>query len=54
MWGDDTSRDQRLADSCSYRVRYAGTKYNGSTAYGDSFLTVALKWKARVGSADYT
>jgi hypothetical protein len=35
-------------------LRYAGTKYNGSSAYGDSFLTEALKWKARVGSADFT
>jgi hypothetical protein len=26
-------------------LRYAGTTYNGSSAYGDSFLTVALKWK---------
>jgi hypothetical protein len=34
-------------------LRYAGTKYNGSSAYGDSFLTEALKWKARVGSADF-
>ena len=35
-------------------LRYAGTKYNGSTAYGDSYVTIALKWKAQVGSADYT
>lgn len=34
-------------------LRYAGTRYNGASAYGDSYLQVALKWKGRVGSADY-
>lgn len=34
-------------------LRYAGTKYNGAAAYGDRYLEIALKWKARVGSADY-
>jgi hypothetical protein len=37
-------------------LRYAGrqARIHGSSAYGDRFLTVALKWKARVGSADCT
>lgn len=39
--------------SVSEALRYAGTRYNGSPVYGDSYLTVALKWKNRVGSADY-
>lgn len=34
-------------------LRYAGTKYNGASAYGDRFLVIAQKWKTRVGSADY-
>jgi hypothetical protein len=44
-------RDQ--GKSVNAALRYAGTRYNGSSSYGDSFLTVALRWKARVGSADY-
>jgi hypothetical protein len=44
-------RDQ--GKSVAESLRYAGTKYNGASAYGDSFLAIALKWKERVGSADY-
>ena len=38
-------RDQ--GKSVNDALRYAGTRYNGSSAYGDSFLTVAFKWKAQ-------
>jgi len=35
-------------------IKKAGTKYNGDPDYGVDLLDVALKWKARVGDADYT
>lgn len=35
-------------------IRYAGTKYNGAEAYGDSLLEVALRWKNIVGNVDYS
>jgi len=44
---------RKAGKSVDESLRYAGTKYNGSPAYGDRYLTIALKWKARVGSADY-
>ena len=47
------ARDQ-LSLSVDESLRYAGTKYNGASAYGDAYLTVAKQWKARVGSADYS
>jgi hypothetical protein len=34
-------------------VQYAGRKYNGSSAYGDSLVTVAKKWREILGNADY-
>jgi hypothetical protein len=43
----------RLNKSVTESLRYAGTRYNGASAYGDRFLDVALKWKERAGSADY-
>lgn len=42
-----------LKRSVNESLRYAGTRYNGSSTYGDAYLQVALKWKQRVGSADY-
>jgi hypothetical protein len=41
-------------------IRWAGTWYNAGpnkkeiTAYGNEYLDVALKWKARLGRADYS
>jgi hypothetical protein len=35
-------------------IKKAGTRYNGAAAYGDGLLKGALKWKERVGNADYT
>jgi hypothetical protein len=34
-------------------IKAAGTKYNGASSYGDGLLEGALKWKKRVGRADY-
>ena len=44
-------RDGRDQVSVNDALRYAGTRYNGSSAYGDSLLIVAFKWKARVDYA---
>jgi hypothetical protein len=35
-------------------IKYAGTRYNGNPDYGVDLLEQALKWKERVGDADYT
>lgn len=34
-------------------IKYAGTRYNGKSSYGDDLLEVALRWKESLGSADY-
>jgi hypothetical protein len=34
-------------------VRYAGRRYNGASAYGDSLVTIAKKWRELLGNADY-
>jgi hypothetical protein len=34
-------------------VRYAGRRYNGASAYGDSLVTIAKKWREILGNADY-
>jgi hypothetical protein len=35
-------------------IRKAGTRYNGSTAYGDRLLVIMDKWFDIVGNDDYT
>jgi hypothetical protein len=34
-------------------IRYAGRRYNGASAYGDSLVTIAKKWRELLGNADY-
>lgn len=34
-------------------IKKAGTRYNGSTAYGDRLLVIMDKWLGIVGKADY-
>lgn len=42
-----------LGDGVRAAIRYAGTKYNGASTYGDGLLEGALRWKEKLGSADY-
>lgn len=39
--------------SVSDSLKEAGTKYNGSPAYGDRYLALALEWKDLLGNSDY-
>lgn len=34
-------------------IKKAGTRYNGSSSYGDRLLPIALRWREVVGRADY-
>lgn len=40
-------------DTVVEAIRYAGTRYNGADAYGDSLVTVALRWREALGNVDY-
>lgn len=40
---------RKAGESVSEAIRKAGVRYNGGTAYGDRLLTIANKWRERVG-----